>query len=134
MSTRLTMSRHRGRRTKGMGSMPTQRTPKPNIRRNGSSKLSIADDLSLKEQYALIFFSRCQFPSILRKKSADKSPMQSNPMENAREYGVLNVRMRPTSENSQKIASLGRFYSMIIWLWLEKRRNIMLAESLKQSL
>lgn len=84
--------------------------------RNGSLKYSILNDLSLKEQYALIFFSKCQFPLHFQKSSKSLSTLESKSI-------TTKDLTRQILGNFRKIASLARFYLMILSLSQESQRN-----------
>lgn len=85
--------------------------------RNGYYVNKIQVDLSSQERFALIFFSKCLFPNLFQKKSSPK-------FNQAKKFGILNVRMSTISENLLTTASLGRYGAMTAKLHAERARNI----------
>lgn len=111
------LSPSRGRRIKAMAQIRLARDKKKKKPPRLSSRFCIKTDLSTIERYALIFFSKCQFPIIWQSQSLKKS-MQG------KRFIIINGRTSTILENLQVIRSLGRFSLMMLSLLKEQQKNI----------
>lgn len=116
MSTKSLSRRFHGHRTKALARSHSIRALKRSRLRSGPLRLSILKDLYLIERYALIFFSKCQYPALCRKNYARES-------KQGRRYGILKSPTPPTYGSTSKIASLGRYGAMTAWCVAERLRS-----------